>query len=109
MPRRRRVDIREVLPDPVFNSTLVEKFICSMMWDGKKTVAQGIFYVAMEKIRERTSERIGATCELAPGEDTFARAVRDTMRRLPRPLVDSGQERHGVNTPDRCIEWWRDR
>jgi small subunit ribosomal protein S7 len=56
MPRRRRVDIREVLPDPVFNSTLVEKFICSMMWDGKKTVAQGIFYVAMEKIRERTSD-----------------------------------------------------
>jgi small subunit ribosomal protein S7 len=56
MPRRRRVDIREVLPDPVFNSTLVEKFICSMMWDGKKTIAQGIFYDAMEKIRERTSD-----------------------------------------------------
>src|SRR6266699_1741547 len=56
MPRRRRVDIREVLPDPVFNSTLVEKFICSMMWDGKKTVAQGIFYDSMEKIRERTSD-----------------------------------------------------
>jgi small subunit ribosomal protein S7 len=56
MPRRRRVDIREVPADPVFNSTLVEKFICSMMWDGKKTVAQGIFYDAMEKIRERTSD-----------------------------------------------------
>jgi len=56
MPRRRRVDIREVLPDPVFNSTLVEKFICSMMWDGKKTIAQGIFYDAMETIRERTSD-----------------------------------------------------
>jgi len=56
MPRRRRVDIREVLPDPVFNSTLVEKFICSMMWDGKKTISQGIFYDAMEKIRERTSD-----------------------------------------------------
>ena len=56
MPRRRRVDIREVLPDPVFNSTLVEKFICSMMWDGKKTIAQGIFYDAMEKIRERSGD-----------------------------------------------------
>ena len=56
MPRRRRVEIREVPADPVFNSTLVEKFICSMMWDGKKTVAQGIFYGAMEKIRERTSD-----------------------------------------------------
>src|SRR5215472_16336708 len=56
MPRRRRVDVREVLPDPVYNSTLVEKFICSMMWDGKKTVAQGIFYDAMQKIQERTSD-----------------------------------------------------
>ena len=56
MPRRRRVDVREVLPDPVYNSTLVEKFICSMMWDGKKTVAQGIFYDAMEKIRGRSED-----------------------------------------------------
>ena len=56
MPRRRRVEIREVPADPVYNSTLVEKFICSMMWDGKKNTAQGIFYDSMEKIRERTSD-----------------------------------------------------
>jgi len=56
MPRRRRVEIREVPADPVYNSTLVEKFICSMMWDGKKTVAQGIFYDAMNKIQERTGD-----------------------------------------------------
>src|SRR6476659_7469386 len=56
MPRRRRVDVREVLPDPLYNSTLVEKFICSMMWDGKKTIAQGIFYDAMDKIRERSGD-----------------------------------------------------
>src|SRR5689334_17779882 len=35
MPRRRSAENRESLPDPVYNSTLVEKFICSMMWDGK--------------------------------------------------------------------------
>ncbi len=56
MPRRRRVDIREVPQDPVYNSTLVEKFINSMMWEGKKTVAQGIFYDSMEKIRERSGD-----------------------------------------------------
>ena len=56
MPRKRHIESREVLADPIYNSTLVEKFICSMMWDGKKTVAQGIFYVAMDKIRERTSD-----------------------------------------------------
>jgi small subunit ribosomal protein S7 len=56
MPRRRRVTVREVLPDPVYNSTLVEKFVNSMMWDGKKQVAQGIFYDAMEKVRERSAD-----------------------------------------------------
>ena len=56
MPRRRRVEVREVPADPVYNSTLVEKFINSMMWEGKKTVAQGIFYDAMDKLRERTGD-----------------------------------------------------
>ncbi len=44
------------MPDPVYNSTLVEKFICSMMWDGKKDTAQAIFYDSMEKIRERSGD-----------------------------------------------------
>ena len=56
MPRRRRAVVREVVPDPVFNSTLVEKFVNSMMWQGKKTVAQGIFYDAMSKLQERTAD-----------------------------------------------------
>src|SRR6266436_1368063 len=56
MPRRRIAENRESLPDPVYNSTLVEKFICSMMWDGKKNTAQGIFYDSMEKIRERSGD-----------------------------------------------------
>jgi len=56
MPRRRRIENREIPPDPVYNSTLVEKFICSMMWDGKKNTAQRIFYDSMEKIRERSND-----------------------------------------------------
>lgn len=56
MPRRRRVETREVQPDPVYNSTLANKFICSMMWDGKKAVAEKIFYASMEMIRERTGD-----------------------------------------------------
>ncbi|MEK7405323.1 MAG: 30S ribosomal protein S7 [Acidobacteriota bacterium] len=56
MPRRRRPEPREVLPDPVYNSTLVERFINSMMWGGKKNVSQGIFYSAMDKIRERSGD-----------------------------------------------------
>ncbi|HEY3839173.1 MAG TPA: 30S ribosomal protein S7 [Bryobacteraceae bacterium] len=53
MPRRRRIETREPLPDPVYNSTLVEKFICSMMWDGKKSTAQSVFYDSMKKLGER--------------------------------------------------------
>jgi small subunit ribosomal protein S7 len=56
MPRRRRPELREILPDPVYNSTLAEKFINSMMWDGKKNTAQKMFYEAMDTIRERTGD-----------------------------------------------------
>src|SRR5579884_16645 len=56
MPRRRRAEVRDILPDPVYNSTLAEKFINSMMWEGKKATAQGIFYQAMDAIRERSGD-----------------------------------------------------
>jgi len=56
MPRRRRIVARQLSPDPVYNSTLAEKFINCMMWDGKKNVAQNAFYDAMTKIQERTSD-----------------------------------------------------
>ena len=44
------------MPDPVFNSTLAEKFVNSMMWDGKKAISQNIFYGAMDRIRERSGD-----------------------------------------------------
>jgi small subunit ribosomal protein S7 len=56
MPRRRRAVVREVSPDPLYNSTLVEKFVNSMMWQGKKNTAQGIFYDAMTKLQERSGD-----------------------------------------------------
>ena len=56
MSRRRRAEVREVQPDPVYNSTLAEKFVNNMMWDGKKTVAQAIFYNAMDQLRERSGD-----------------------------------------------------
>ena len=56
MPRRRSIEPRENAPDPVYNSTLAQRFVNSMMWDGKKGTAQGIFYTAMSKIQERTGD-----------------------------------------------------
>src|SRR2546421_10387954 len=56
MPRRRRPESREILPDPIYNSTLAEKFVNSMMWDGKKQTAQNLFYAAMDIMRERSQD-----------------------------------------------------
>ena len=56
MPRKGHIAKREPLADPVYQSTLVNKFVNSMMWDGKKTTAQKIFYQAMETLRERSGD-----------------------------------------------------
>lgn len=56
MARRRVAGRREVLPDPIYNSVIVTKFINGLMWEGKKSVAEEIFYSAMEKIAEKTGE-----------------------------------------------------
>ena len=56
MPRRRRAEVREILADPIYNSTLAEKFVNSMMWDGKKTVAQKIFYTALERLGQKGND-----------------------------------------------------
>jgi small subunit ribosomal protein S7 len=42
--------------DPVYGSDLAEKFICSMMWEGKKSTAQRVFYGAMDQIAKKTND-----------------------------------------------------
>jgi len=56
MPRRREVPKRKIEPDPKFHDRLVSKFVNCMMTRGKKAVAQGIFYGAMDLIEQRTKE-----------------------------------------------------
>jgi len=56
MPRRREVPKREVLPDPLYNSQLVTKFVNVVMREGKKTVAERILYEALDAVRERTGD-----------------------------------------------------
>jgi len=56
MPRRREVPKREILPDPLYNSQLVTKFINVLMMDGKKTVAERIVYDAFKIIEGRTED-----------------------------------------------------
>ncbi|HEV7670395.1 MAG: 30S ribosomal protein S7 [Acidobacteriota bacterium] len=56
MPRRREVPKREILPDPLYNSQLVTKFVNVVMRDGKKTTAERILYAALDAIREKTGD-----------------------------------------------------
>ncbi len=56
MGRRRRATIRRIQPDPKYNNITVSKFINNLMWDGKKSIAQRIFYEALEEIERITKE-----------------------------------------------------
>jgi small subunit ribosomal protein S7 len=56
MPRRREVPKREVVPDPIYQSTLASRFINAVMSDGKKSTAEGIFYGAMDILKEKTGD-----------------------------------------------------
>ena len=56
MPRRGFIAKREVLADPMYNSTLVTKLINNVMLDGKKGVAQKIVYDAFEIVAEKTGK-----------------------------------------------------
>jgi small subunit ribosomal protein S7 len=54
MPRRGTVTRREIMPDPVFGSRLVTQVMNKVLLDGKKSVAEGIVYDALERVRQKT-------------------------------------------------------
>lgn len=56
MPRKGCVPKRDVLPDPVYGSKLLTKFINGIMQDGKKGVAEKIVYDAFEEVRSKTGK-----------------------------------------------------
>ena len=56
MSRKKTQTKKVVTPDPIFNSTINPKLINSIMYDGKKVVAEKIVYEAIEKIKSKTKE-----------------------------------------------------
>ena len=103
MARRRRAKKREIPPDYKYQSVLVSKFINNLMWDGKRSVAEKIFYKAINLITERLKE---------DGIEVFKRAVNNV-----KPIVEVRPRRIGGATyqvpmevrPDRrtslAIKW----
>jgi small subunit ribosomal protein S7 len=56
MPRRKRVDKREIAPDPKYNNVLVSRFINALMRRGKRSTAERMFYDAVATIEKRTGQ-----------------------------------------------------
>lgn len=84
MARRRREYKRRLLKDPKFSDVLVTKFVNCMMWDGKKSVAEGIFYGALDSIEGRFSRK---------GIEVFHEALENV-----RPVVEVRSRRVGGAT-----------
>ena len=84
MARRRVAKKREVLPDPIYRDVLVTKFINSLMYSGKKSVAEGIFYNTLELIKSRGGEE---------GIDVFKKAIENV-----KPILEVKSRRVGGAT-----------
>ena len=84
MARRKREYAKRVVADPVFGEPVIAKFINSMMWDGKKSVAEATFYRALDRIKDRFKEE---------GVEVFRRALDNV-----RPLVEVRSRRVGGAT-----------
>ena len=88
MPRRGFVPKREVLPDPVYGTTVVTKFINQIMLDGKRGVAQAVCYDAFEMVAAKTGKDAlevfnAALANVAPSLEVKARRVGGATYQVP--------------------------
>src|SRR3954464_12312005 len=88
MSRRRRPEKREVLPDPRFGDIVLTKFMNSVMLDGKKSVAEGIVYGALDTVETRAKGGpIGvfhdALNNVKPGIEVRSRRVGGATYQVP--------------------------
>ena len=95
MPRRKKVQKRELVPDPKYKSVLVAKFVNNLMRDGKKSIAESIFYRAMDIIEKRTGNK---------GLDVFEKAVDNV-----KPIIEVRSRRVGGATYQVPVEIRSDR
>ena len=88
MPRRGFVPKREVLPDPVYGTTVVTKLINQIMLDGKRGIAQTICYTAFSTVAEKTGKDAdevfqAALNNVAPQLEVKARRVGGATYQVP--------------------------
>ncbi len=79
--RKSKPKKRIILPDPKFNDVMVTRFVNSLMYDGKKSIAYNIFYEAVEAVEKKISEN---------GLETWKKALSNIM-----PAVEVKSRRVG--------------
>ncbi|MEW5929094.1 MAG: 30S ribosomal protein S7 [Gemmatimonadota bacterium] len=84
MSRRNRAVKRPTLPDPIYGSEVITKFVNTLMYDGKKSLAEGIFYGAMRIMEERSGQ---------PAETVFKTALNNA-----KPVLEVKSRRVGGAT-----------
>ena len=88
MPRRGFIPKREVLPDPVYGTTVITKLINQVMYDGKRGVAQSVCYEAMEAVAEKSGKEAmevfnQAIANIMPAMEVKARRVGGSTYQVP--------------------------
>jgi len=88
VPRKGRIPKREVLPDPVYGSTVITKLTNNVMLDGKKGVAQDIVYNALKRVEEVTGRHAleafnQALANVSPTVEVKARRVGGANYQVP--------------------------
>lgn len=82
--RRRKAPVREIMPDPIYGSKVLTKFINKIMYDGKKSTAEKIIYSALDIIGSRSEKS---------GIDTFNNAIENI-----KPIIEVKSRRVGGAT-----------
>ena len=84
MSRRNRAIKRPIIADPVYGSETVSKFVNALMYDGKKSLAEGIFYDAMQLVEQRSGQ---------PADVVFKQALNNA-----KPVLEVKSRRVGGAT-----------
>ena len=123
MSRKRKIEPREVLPDPVYQDVVVTKFVNALMIGGKKSTAEKIFYGAMAVIEKKTGEDAVKTFKKAlsnvkPSLEVKSRRIGGATYQVPvevRParrqslalrwIRDYARNRNGKSMMDKLARW----
>jgi len=97
MARRTVAPTREILPDPIYNSVVVEKFIRRMMVEGKKSISTRIIYDAMSTVAEKSGENplemfLKAIENVKPVVEVKSRRVGGATYQVPVEIKDNRRE-----------------